>query len=1221
MVSATLGNPLTLRICSISVDVVLSTQLRHRRRIRFSSATWGPDAMAAILVLRSFLPDKRYLPDRCAYACASRMAALVGAVIGASASLMLCYMRTMKKTVEEPDLMPGRRGKQWTLPLGNTLQKAVVSFSMRSLARSRQHRVVYAFFLAIAFAMAVSTLAHVVSDRRTQVVTSGFLMSTMMMMCLAVAGLRSIFSLPVSLRANWVLQVTQLSAPEHYIAAARRAMLVLSVVPVWLTVAGLSLCYRPWHQVTEHLLVLALAGSIMTDAALIGVSKIPFACSYLPGKSNVQYIFWAFVLVFVPLAMMFSRYELSVLDRPVAYAFLVAALAIAAFGLWFFNHQQAKSAVIYYEDSEPDVITTIGIGTWQPLNDRPSTPLRRGLVNETATHFSQPEGPRTSLSLSISESSKEVGVMAKEPIMLASAETVLMDIRYAIRMILKNRWFSCAVVLILAFALGLNTMVFTLVYSVLFKPVPVPNGTRLVVVTGRSVTGGERNLPLSYPDFLDLRANATSFQSFEAASDEEGILSEEGNPPQTYHLERTTLGIFSMLHAQAILGRTFLPRDDNPDSNSVIVLSYNVWKGRYGGQPNIVGRTVRVSGEPVTVIGVMANGFHFPTNVDLWMPLKPTPAIVDRNNRVLQAFAILRPGVTLFQANTELSEISRRLELAYPGNKDLGTSVLTFQQRFNGGNIRIIFTLMLASVAVVLLIACADIANMMLSRSLGRQREMAIRTSLGASRWRVVRQLLIESLLVSILGGLLGLGLAAFGVHWFDHLTKLARPYWISFTIDYSVFTYFALLCIMSSLLFGVGPALRSSRRDLLGNLQEGARSVGRHRGGWVSGVLVIAQFALTLVLLSAAGILVRNLLSSLGANPFVPSGQLTTARLDLPETRFKDADARERFYDRLLPRLRSIPGVSHVALVSNAPGLGAAQQQIELENTSDVDAAQRPWISLVAESPGYFETIQLPLLRGRTFNEIDGAAYHKVAILTRGAESRFWPGQDPIGRRFQLIDGQKQASDWLTVVGVSGDLVQNLHESDAKPLIFVPIRQEDWNNMTVIARSADNPLPAIRSAVQSIDDALPLNDPSRLDQAVEHDVSFLRLISKIFITFGVIALLMACGGIYAVIAHATSSRTQEIGVRIALGADLRDILLLFMARGLWQIGGGLILGLVAAWPLARFMSSLPIGISHSEPTVVFVVSLILSCVGIFACWIPAHRATLLDPVKAIRNE
>ena len=293
---------------------------------------------------------------------------VVGA--GAVTSLLLCYLRTMKKTVEEPDLLQGR--SRWTVPLGDSLQTAVVRFSMRSLARSRQHRLVYAFFLAIAFAIAVSTLTQVSNTHHTQPVTPEFLMNTLMMMCLAIAGLRSIFSLPVSLKANWVLQVTQLSPPERYIAATRRAMLLMAAIPVWATAAALSLCYRPWHQVAEHLLVLAVAGWIMTDVTLIGVSKIPFACSYLPGKSNVQFMFWVFVIVFIPLAMMFSHYEQSVLDHPRAYAALLAILLVAALILWLFNRFRAKSAVLYYEESEPEVITTIGIGSWQPINQEVS---------------------------------------------------------------------------------------------------------------------------------------------------------------------------------------------------------------------------------------------------------------------------------------------------------------------------------------------------------------------------------------------------------------------------------------------------------------------------------------------------------------------------------------------------------------------------------------------------------------------------------------------------------------------------------------------------------------------------------------------------------------------------------------------------------------------------------------------------------------------------------
>jgi predicted permease len=439
--------------------------------------------------------------------------------------------------------------------------------------------------------------------------------------------------------------------------------------------------------------------------------------------------------------------------------------------------------------------------------------------------------------------------------------------------------------------------------------------------------------------------------------------------------------------------------------------------------------------------------------------------------------------------------------------------------------------------------------------------------------------------------------------------------------MNFSVFGYFAALCILSGLLFGIAPALRSSKVNLVEILKEGAHSVGRHRGGWLSAVLVMFQFALTLVLLTGAGIFIHGLLNSFTVNPFIPATQLTTARLQLPEKHYKDRDARQRFYDQLLPRLRAIPGVSHAAIVSDAAGLGAARQQIELEHLPIANPAQRPWISLVAQSPGYFDTIRLPLLRGRNFNEIDGSDHHEAAILTRDAATRLWPGQNPIGKRFRLFDDQNKPTGWITVVGISADVVQELQESDPKPLLFVPYRQEDWGNVALVVESATDPLQSMRMAVESLDQELPLSDPYRLDKAIEKQVWFLSLFGKIFSGFALIAMLMASVGIYAVIAHATSSRTQEIGVRIALGATMRNILVLVMRRGLWQISLGLAFGLGAALPLAHLMASLPIGVSRSDPTIVLIVACTLALVGVFACWLPARHAAGLDPVKAIRYE
>jgi putative ABC transport system permease protein len=803
-----------------------------------------------------------------------------------------------------------------------------------------------------------------------------------------------------------------------------------------------------------------------------------------------------------------------------------------------------------------------------------------------------------------------------------SLGSIVQDVKYSLRGIVARRWFSAAIVVTLALGIGLNTMVFTLVYAVLFKPVPVPGGARLVTVQNQSVLRDDQRIPMSYPDFQEYQAQSSGlFDSLEAGQFDGGILSETGLSPQQYPLLHATSGIFSMVQAKALLGRTFLPGDEQPGAEPVLVISYKVWRDRYAGAAGVIGRHVKVNGLPATIIGVMPEGFHFPANSDLWIPLAPTTDMAKRDHRTLWGYAILKPGVSLRQANVALNGIAERMRKQFPEDKDLGISVLTFQQRFNGGQIRMVFLLMLGAVGFVLLIACADVANMMLSRSLARQREMSIRTALGATRWRIVRQLLIESELLSTAGGMVGLGLAAAGVHWFDLETAAIRPYWVYFTMDYSVFGYFAALCIVSGLLFGIAPALRSSKADLAGMLKEGAHSVGRRRGGWFSGGLVVFQFALTLVLLTGAGIFTHSLFRSLTVNPFIPARQLTTARLMLPDSRYKDKDARVRFYDELLTRLRALPGVTHAAVVSDAPGESPGRQQIELEHEPISNPAKRPWILRVAASPGYLDTIRLPLLRGRDFNQTDGSADHEAAILTRDAAVQLWPGQDPIGKRFRLFDDKNKAGEWITVAGICANLVQDLQTTDPRPVVFLAYRQVGWNNVALMVASAADPVESMRKVVQSLDPDLPLAQPYRLDKLIEHEVWFLNLFGKIFLAFALIALVMASVGIYAVIAHATSSRTQEIGVRIALGATMHNILVLVMKRGLWQIGLGLLLGLGAALPVGRLMASLPIGTLQSEPVILFIVAATLAGVGVIACWIPARRASALDPVKAIRYE
>jgi putative ABC transport system permease protein len=790
-------------------------------------------------------------------------------------------------------------------------------------------------------------------------------------------------------------------------------------------------------------------------------------------------------------------------------------------------------------------------------------------------------------------------------------------------MLLAHRWFSAAVVVTLALGIGVNTMVFTLINAVLLKPLPVPDGARVVSVRNSKLAGNDDGMRMSYPDFRDYRAQAASFASLQAASDEEGVLSERTNAPQSYQMEHVTSGMFSMLQMQPILGRGFLPADDKAGAEPVLLLGYGIWQERYNSSPGVIGRVVRVNGKPATIIGVMPRGFKFPTVVDMWVPLVPTAELEQRTNRSLQLFGRLKPGVTIPQASAEMNGIAQRLARQYPDtNKDLGASVMSFHDRFNGGNVRVIFLLMLTAVAFVLLVACANVSNMMLSRGLSRQREMSIRTALGGTRWRVVRQLLIESLALSLLGGLVGLSLALLGTHWFDLSTQnVGKPYFVTFTMDYTVFAYFAAICVFSGLLFGMVPALRASQVDLNDVLKDGGRAVGKHQGGRLSALLVVFQFAVTVVLLSGAGIFVHSLLNSLAANQSVPATELMTARLNLPDDRYKDAETKQRFYDQLLPRLKAIPGVMNAALTSDLPGLGAASSEIEVDHASADNITHRPSIGYGVQSPGYFDAIQLPILSGRDFNQLDGTKGHLSAVLTRSCAQHFWPNQSPLGKRFRLYDDNK-AGDWITVVGVSTDIVQEINEKNPKPLLFLPFRQKGWGGMALVVRtSGPNPIASVRSAVQSLDQDLPLHEVDMLPQAISHRQWSLHVLSKVFTAFAIIALLMAAVGIFAVIAQATNGRTQEIGVRMALGANTRNILALVMKRGVLQIAAGLGVGLALAVPAMHWMGNLPIGISQSDPLIFIVVATVLSIVGLFACWLPARKAAALDPVKAIRYE
>lgn len=800
----------------------------------------------------------------------------------------------------------------------------------------------------------------------------------------------------------------------------------------------------------------------------------------------------------------------------------------------------------------------------------------------------------------------------------------MQDIRYALRTIAAHPWFSAAIVATLALGIGINTTVFTLSNAVLYKPLPFPHGDRIVSIVSTQPSQNQQRMNLSYPDFLDLRAQTTAFERLEALGGGGGILSEPDIPSQSVGFARVTAGLLSMTNVPPVLGRTLTADDERPEAPLAIVIGESLWRTRYQEAKDVVGRAVRLDDKPATIIGVMPKGYGFPNNDAVWVALRPEGRNRDqRDNRYLLAIGMLKPGQSIANASRDVNAAAERLAAAYPDtNREIRGNVLTFNDRFSGGKARTVFQLMFVAVGLVLLVACANVANMMLGAALKRHREMAIRTALGATRWRIVRQLLVESVLLSTTGGLIGLGLTVLGVRAFDAAVtpeNTGKPSWIVFEVDYRVLLYLAAICVGTGIIFGLAPALRSTRVDLNHTLKDGGRG-GSGRSHWLSGALVVVQFTLAVVLLAASGLMMRSFLAGQRVNPSVPGSHVLTARVVLPNSRYPDKAATLRFYEATLPALAAMPGVTHAALMTSAPGLGAGRPRFELDGHPIDTPADRPSAPNVVVSSGYFAVMNLSIVRGRSFEVMDGQEGHEVAIVSRAFAAAYWPNDSPIGKRLRF-NGDTTPDPWMTVVGVSDDLVQSSDRADPEPVIFTPYQRSDNGNMTIAVRmngdagALTNPL---RQLMQAADRDLALSNVGTLESQLSTRLWPYRVFGTLFLVFAAAALLMAAVGLYAVMAEATIRRTREIGIRTALGATPARVLRTVMRRGVAQLTIGLVLGLGAALAATGAMRSLLIGIEPSDPITFVITMLVLAAVGLFACWLPARRAAAVPPVQAL---
>jgi predicted permease len=818
---------------------------------------------------------------------------------------------------------------------------------------------------------------------------------------------------------------------------------------------------------------------------------------------------------------------------------------------------------------------------------------------------------------------------------------MLQDLRFAVRMLVKDRWYTLVAVVALGLGIGVNTTVFTFVNAVLIRGLPYDDSDRIMVVTTRNMTQPNPGLA-SYQDLEDWRAQAKSFAGLACFQQTSFNVTDSGHPPERTAAARVCANAFSLLGQPMHLGRDFLPHEDKKGAEPVVIVGYGLWKSRYGGDPGVLGRAVNINGVPATIVGVMPEGVRFPSNADMWQPLVPDQNSARRDSRNMTVFARLAPGVSTAQAQAEMSGMAKQLAQQFPDtNKNIDAVVLTFNQRFNGGPIKVMFLALLGAVGFVLLIACANVANLQLARSAQRAREVAVRIALGASRARVVRQLLVESTLLACIGGLLGLALSTVGVRLFDAAVEGAgKPYWIQVTFDPTVFGHLAVICLATGVLFGLAPALQVSKTNVNEILKESGRgNAGGRRARWLTSTMVVVELALTIVLLAGAGLMIRSFLKLYSYDLGAETSSVLTLRTGLPDQKYPKPEQRQVFYESLLTRLQAIPGMQVSAIASAVPFGGSEGRRLQIDGRPAPADGQLPRIAYITISSRYFDVVGTTIRRGRGFSDTDGTPGAEVAVVNERFVAQYFPNEDPLGRRIKLLTGDGRQPPppppagspappepkWLTIVGVSPTIRQgNPQALEPDAVVYVPHRMEAPGFMSILARSkveAGTLTMQVRQAVQAIDPELPVFGVQTMNQFLAQQRWPYRVFGSLFAIFAAIALVLSAVGIYAVTAYAVTQRTQEIGVRMALGAQHGQVSWLILRQGLVQLAIGLTLGLGGALPLSGVLQTLVVQIPTKDPTTFVAIAAILTAVTVAACLVPARRATRLDPLAALRSE
>lgn len=805
-------------------------------------------------------------------------------------------------------------------------------------------------------------------------------------------------------------------------------------------------------------------------------------------------------------------------------------------------------------------------------------------------------------------------------------DAFLNDIRYATRNLIKRPAFTLIAAVTLALGIGANTAIFSSVYALLLKPLPFPELNNVVAVWDSYPSRGVKRNEVAMANYLDWRAQNQSFEQLALYSWWSANLTGI-DPPERIQGFLVTANFLDTLGVKPIMGRNFTDEENQRGKDSVAILTHGLWQRRFGGDPNIVGKTITLSGTVCTIVGVMPERFAYPANAEVYSPIAITPrSAANRQFKSYYVVGRLKPGVSVQTAQADIDNIAARLEQQYPEtNTGVRASVFPIVadtvRKYETG-----LWIGMAAVGFVLLIACANVANLMLARATGRRKEIALRAALGASRWRIIRQLLTESSIVALFGGALGILVAVWGI---DALraanpgdaAKFA-PGWNQLGINLPVLVFTIALSLFSGLLFGLAPALQVSKPNLNDALKENNRQ-SSGRSHWLRSSLVVAEVALSLVLLVGAGLFFRSFITLFKTDPGFNPDNVLTMNLILSSTKYTNESQSAAFYTDLVQRVKARPGVQSAAAVNYLPLGGSNSSDSYLVEGAPEPARGNENIGRYRVcTPDYFTTMEIPVIKGRAFTEQDKAGAPPVVIVNETLAQKHWPGQDAIGKRIRF-DAPIEGAPWMQVVGVIKDVKHEL-SVEVSPEYYLPFAQDAWRSMVVVARTTVDPASlagAIRQDVWAIDKDQPVFDVRTMQEVRSLSVGLQQFNSMMIGIFAAVALLLASIGIYGVMAFAVTQRTREIGIRMALGARKTDVLRLVVVNGMKLAFLGLAIGLVASWALTRFISNLLFGVEPTDPLTFTVVSLCLLAAAFLACYVPARRATRVDPLEALRYE